>query len=530
MDDLWPQSLPAVFPAVLPVLDSLRFGRMVESAIGKQWDNGVAHSHVLTVLLLMILDQGRLRPLSQVHEWAEQFGIEVLLGVLPAQLHDDKIGYTLDALVPVGADGEPDLSVIQSLEHQLVHAAICTYGIATDRLHYDFTEISFSGVYDDSELVRRGKGPGRRQFELALNVAADSGFPVRSQAHAGATSHMRSAPGNLQALLERLPGQSFCVLADSGAVCYDNIVAYQQAGQHFIGPRQLQPHEQQALAALEVEQFVLAGYAGAGGGRYWVHEQCEELAPRHKQGTVQVRSLAVISATKRRDQQDHACRQMMALWERLAEIAGYAGSRASYRNPRYVRTMAEKALSKYAPAGRFVSIEVGSEPSLNWSVDWAGFADYRQRLGRYRLYTNLPAEQHPADEVLALYHGRHVVEHAYRQLKSHLMIAPMHLHNDNRLFALTWIYVVALMVLSLLQLLARRAGLTTRRKYPLTARALLAELQAVDALAMHQAGRLCASVAPLPATAQAYLDALAFPPAQAWLAVPPCDRTDISRK
>lgn len=34
-------------------------------------------------------------------------------------------------------------------------------------------------------------------------------------------------------------------------------------------------------------------------------------------------------------------------------------------------------------------------------MDWAGFADYRQRLGRYRLYTNLPAEDCPADEVLA---------------------------------------------------------------------------------------------------------------------------------
>jgi len=295
MDGFWPQSLPAVFPAVLPVLESLGFAAAVERAIGKRWDNGVAHSDVLTVLLLLILDQGRLRPLSQVHEWAAQFGSEVLLGVAPAQLHDDKIGYTLDALVPVRADSEPDLSVIQSLEQQLVHAAICGYGIATDRLHYDFTDVSFSGVYDDSELVRRGKGPGRRQLELALNVAADSGFPVRSQAHPGATSHMRSAPGNLQGLLERLPGQRFCVLADSGAVCYDNIVAYQQAGQHFIGPRQLQPHEQHALAALASEQFVLAQYTGAGGGRYWIHEQCKDLSPRHKQDTVSVRALAVIS-------------------------------------------------------------------------------------------------------------------------------------------------------------------------------------------------------------------------------------------
>ncbi len=221
---------------------------------------------------------------------------------------------------------------------------------------------------------------------------------------------------------------------------------------------------------------------------------------------------------------------MMALCARLEEIAGYAGSHANYRNPQYVRTMAEKALAKYPQAGRFVTIAVGALPSLSWRVDWVGFADYRQRLGRYRLYTNLPAEHYPADEALALYHGRHVVERAYRQLKSHLMIAPMHLHRDNRLFALTWIYVVALMVLSLLQLLARRAGLTTKRKYALTARGLLNALQALDALATRHAGRLYASVAPLPPRAQHYLDALGFPDAQTWLAVPPCDHSDISRK
>ncbi|MGC9318519.1 MAG: hypothetical protein ACP5KN_10875 [Armatimonadota bacterium] len=44
-----------------------------------------------------------------------------------------------------------------------------------------------------------------------------------------------------------------------------------------------------------------------------------------------------------------------------------------------------------------------------------------------------------------------------RQLKSPLQIAAIHLHNGNRLYVVVWLYVVALMVLSLPQLLALRA-------------------------------------------------------------------------
>jgi len=220
---------------------------------------------------------------------------------------------------------------------------------------------------------------------------------------------------------------------------------------------------------------------------------------------------------------------MRKLLERLTEIAGYAGGRGHYRKPEYVQKMAHKALAEARGAGQFVTVTVSDQPTLKWAIDRAGFFDYRRRLGRYRLYTNLPADEYSADDVLELYRGRHVVEHSYRQLKSQLQISPIHLHNDNRLYALVWLYVVALMVLSLLQLLARRAGLTTPRDYPLTARALLKELKAVDALATHQGGRLCGTVAPLQERAQHYLDALGFPDPQHWLAAPPCEPPDISR-
>ena len=68
MPSLWAQPLPATFAAVMPVLDSLRFRDTVAEIVAKQWNNGVDHADALMVLVLMILDYGGPRPLSEVSD------------------------------------------------------------------------------------------------------------------------------------------------------------------------------------------------------------------------------------------------------------------------------------------------------------------------------------------------------------------------------------------------------------------------------------------------------------------------------
>lgn len=526
-----PQSLPSAFPAVLPVLEQLDFRAAVDSVISKVWHNGVGHADALIVLLLMILDYGGPRPLYEVRDWAEQFGIQALLGLDPAQLHDDKIGKTLDALVPVDEDGHCDLSRLSRLHNQLADTAICRYQIPTDVLHYDFTDVSFTGVHEGSDLLRRGSGSGRRQFELGLNVTAESGFPVLAQVHPGATNHSVSMPENLTALTERLPGQSFCVVTDAGGQNYNNIRAYETAGQHFVSMRQLRKWEKQQIAAIPPDQFELTEYESQSGYPYWVHERPWRLSPQKEPDEVWVRAVVVLSESKLRNEQQRAREAMRELLERLAEIARYAGGPGNYRKPEYVLEMAEKAVKSHREAARFVSINVGDEPSLSWTVQWGDFAQYRRTLGRYALFTNLPEEEASAEEVLGIYRGRHVVETAYRHLKSELEIAPLHLRRDNRLYALAGIYVIALMVLSIVQMVARRAGLATKRGQALTARELLRQFKAVGAVVIRgPEGAEAATVAPLSTLAQRYLSAIGFPDPQHWLTVPPIDTNILSGK
>lgn len=528
-----PQNLPPAFPAVMPILDAIGFRRIIDEHVSKQWDNGVTHSDVLTVLLLMILDRGVPQPLSQIAQWGEHMGIELLLGVPADKLHDDKIGYTLDALVPVDEHGECDLSLVSRLHNALAHEAIHRYGICADIVHYDFTDVAFTGVYEDSTLARRGKGPGRRQINLGLNVTADGAFPILATVHPGNQNHMICVPTNLVALMQRLPQQQFCVITDSAGICYDNIVAYENAQQHFLGPRQLNQPDKERVVAIEQSEFRLSEYHSPKEDRYWVKEQSWQLFPEKKSAPVSVRAVIVVSEQKRARDQAKARERMGKLMRRLQDIKRYAGGRGFYSRLDYVQDQARKAVAARADLAPFVTLNVSEEaqrPTLEWHVDRSRFADYRQRLGRYVLFSNLPVEEYTPDRLVELYHGRHVVEASYRQLKSVLQIAPVFLHKDNRLHALAWVYVIALMILSLLQRIARAAELTTKRKQPLTGRELLRTLLTVTALVCRVGDSLMASVAPLPPQAQQYLGAMGFPEPQFWLAVPPFDQSAISRK
>jgi len=528
MPTIWAQPLPATFAAVMPVLESLRFRDTASDIIAKQWNNGVDHADALMILLLMILDSGGPRPLAEVSEWAEQFGIKLLLGLDPAKLHDDKIGKTLDALVPVGEDGEPDLSRLVELHNRLANTAVCRHGIATDVLHYDFTEVNFSGTYMGSKLVRKGKGPARRQFELGLNVTAQGAFPILATVYPGATNHTVSVPDNLAKLTERLPEQKFCVVTDAAGLCYDNVVAYEQAGQHYVSSRQLREWEKRDIAALAPELFTLARCRSSKGDRFWLHEREWPLAPKNKDGAVTMRAVVVMSESMQRRDREKARGQMRRLLARLRDIAGHAGGRGNYRRPEYVREMLDNALAKFRHASSFVTVDVREEFGLSWTVDWSGFRDARARLGRWALFTNLPAATHSADDVLEMYRGRHVVESSYRQLKSELEIAPMHLRLANRLYALAGVYVIALMVMSVLQMLARRAGLSTKRGQALTSRELLRNMKAATAVAIEVDGQLRAVVGPLSDLAQEYLGAMGFPDAQHWLTAPSFDLAALS--
>ena len=101
---------------------------------------------------------------------------------------------------------------------------------------------------------------------------------------------------------------------------------------------------------------------------------------------------------------------------------------------------------------------------MTLSQDRVDYERLRALDGRYLIITSMP-QSYDADRVLEAYKRRDVCEQAMRILKTDLKVRPIFLHNENRVAALAYITVFALMVVTLLGALARRLGLGTTARH-----------------------------------------------------------------
>jgi hypothetical protein len=514
------QPLPSDAPLVLPVLRELGVSAFVDELAGKQWDNGVSRGQASEVLVSCMLHPGRPLALYRVKEQVRDLGLDVVLGLDADQLHDDKLGDLLDALVPMGADGAPDESRVKALEQQCAHRAIEWLGIDPQAVLFDYTKLQLSGVYDESGLARQGRGSGsHKQLQLSLNVLAETGVPVSSRVVAGNANQTVNVPANLAELQSRLPGKKLVVVSDSAGLSHENIMAYNAAHMGFISPKQLTAQEDAWMRAPANSRFEELSYQPESGATFSGLEATWTLRRELHKAVLDVRVLIVRSSALRRSERRKLTSAVRRLRERLDQIHSHL-NRNRYYHAGFAREQLQKAVDK-SDAGRFVSWQLSGESgalSLDYSVDYSALIDTCRRLGRYVLFTNTSPEQYDADALLRTYKCQHQVEAGFAQLKSELHVAPLMMKRENRIVAIAALYVLALMVIAILQFLARRAGLTTKRGRPMTGRELLVTFGGWTGVRIRtDHGDY---VAPNPASElqQHLLDALGLPPPQTWIA------------
>ena len=97
------------------------------------------------------------------------------------------------------------------------------------------------------------------------------------------------------------------------------------------------------------------------------------------------------------------------------------------------------------------------KPTLTWARDHDAIAAAGQTDGLYALATNLPGARLTAGQVLRDYKGQQIVERRHRDYKQTLKVRPIFLHNDDRIYALTSIIGIALLIFGLIETELRKA-------------------------------------------------------------------------
>jgi Transposase DDE domain len=463
----------------------------------------------------------------------------------PDQANDARLGRLLDAL-----DGVTD-----TLWPQLVAHALGLGGADLAAGYYDITSFYFAGDYADVPEITYGYSrdgrPDTQQLELGLTVTAPDGLPLAYRVLAGNTADARTPVDNLQlvhtVVAQVAPDIPFPLVISDRAMLslatLATLAAYEAAGVRYLGPL-----PDSALTAALLEQAASTDWAahaltyrpardqrgrpsGTAAGRGGPEEEggyfgrrLSVALPLPAVGTTPARTvtrpaLGVKSTRKASLDATHRETLLARLETALTELAGKL-NRGRYRRRAAVEARLATLLAAPGTARvrRFLSVTLaGTDGHLTLTVERAAamLAHAARHDGRYVL---VPNDDGVDDEqLLARTKGRDRVEKRIGIFKGSLAVRPLFLEKVERIRALVFMCLVALLVYSLLQQRARQAGLPLTGRKVLERFAVLQSAVCSAVLTTFVDGTMVLLAVPFSARQQEVAQALALPDPHHWL-------------
>ncbi|MCX6072607.1 MAG: IS1634 family transposase, partial [Chloroflexi bacterium] len=459
-------ALPPTFPIVLPICRELRMAEIVDACCPMKWWSHVTHGQVVEFVVLHLLQSPHRQPLYKLEQWSAEHHLHRLYDCPAEAFNDDRVGRALDEMA----------SHIAEIETRVVTEALMRYRVNARQIHWDLKHVTFSGAHEGSAMICKGYGAGAihaKQLQVSLHVTGEGGLPVRHQTLAGDAHQAPLAADRLKDLQPRLPCSDLIVVSDRAGISYENILAYRRAKARFVAPLALQAPQQAALAAVPPEAFVPLEYRshGAPHEQYSYYQTTLELNPQGRHEPLQVPALFVHNTGKQRRDAERRQKKIDQAWARLQKINDLLNQRR-YAKADYAREQLAKAVP---PAVReIVRYELTGEDRelcLRFGIDQTALAAAAATDGRYVLVYELPAAS--PEEIFLTHKRQSAIEARFRNLNSDLSVHPLWLQHDPRIQALLLIFVLALIVYTLLELCAERAGLEGPHYPKMTAREML---------------------------------------------------------
>jgi hypothetical protein len=369
--------------------------------------------------------------------WYASTGLEDLLGVADAAVTKDRLYRTLDQL----------LVAQEKIENDLKERLGSLFQLDYDLLLYDLTSSYFEGLAEENELARRGYSRDHRsdcQQVIVALVVTREGFPLAHYTWPGNTQDLQTVQRLVSAIETRFGISNRVWVMDRGMISDDALSFLSAPGRryllatrrHALTPFQDELHRpgwQRLPDNPEVEVKLL---------------QREELA-------------YLLARSKPRRAKERAIRRR----QRRGLAKALAGLHSRVRRGRLkkrdkILEAVGRLKERFPKARPFVTIAITDRPlSLRYSWNVASFKEALARDGAYLLRSNHVGWS--AQEFWETYMQLTVVEHAFRVLKSQLLLRPIWHHYSGRTQAHIFVCVLAYALWKTLDHLARRAGLQT---------------------------------------------------------------------
>ena len=375
--------------------------------------------------------------------WYGSTGLEDLLGVADGDVTKDRLYRTLDAL----------RAAQQAIENELKEQLGTLFHLHYDLLLYDLTSTYFEGLAQDNDLAKRGYSRDHRrdckQVLVALIVTRE-GFPLAHYTLAGNTKDVQTVKQVITAVEQRFGTAQRVWVMDRGMISAEVLAFLSKPARKYL----------LATRRSELTRF----HKHLTGGKWQRLDGHPDIVVKPlKQGKSAY--LLAQSAPRRKKERAIRRRQRRALARALRKLQQtVAAGRLKSRDTIWERIGRLKG--KYPKATPFVTITVAKRTRTKLSLCWDKdkFRTALARDGVYLLRSNQAGWS--ATEFWETYMQLTVVEHAFRVLKSHLLLRPVWHHYSGRVQAHVFLCVLAYALWKTLDHLAKQAGLQTAIRKP----------------------------------------------------------------
>jgi hypothetical protein len=390
-------------------------------------------------------------PLYDVAGWASGSALRELLGIPPALLNDDRLGRALEILAVYA----------ETLRGTLAARAIEQFGIDAGRLHVDLTALRVCGAYEGSALVANGwaQGQGVARQVRALQAATADGVSLYVRPEPGNAAEVSLIAHSLERLRE-LSGPGGLLILDSACGQPKTLCEITRADLQFIVPlRTPTGFRERFLAGVGHDGLRALRYVSQREGklpaqlrtRYRGALREWDVTDPETGETHRFRVAYIHSSEEQRETAAARERAVTKAEEQLQRVHNGLGGRY-YKTRKQVDARVARILT--GQVEQLITVNTGTRkgrPTITWARDQEAIAAAAQTDGIYALATNIPGKRLTAGQLLRSYKGQQIVERRHRDYKQTLKVRPIFLHNDDRIYALTSIIGIALLIFGLIE-------------------------------------------------------------------------------